>query len=989
MSLPPVVSQETLADGSVLIRIPDKHTTLLRRRDGSKLQTDTKTGTTIETSPRGTTKTQRNPNGVVIVSHADGRVVQTGADGAVLDRAPDGSSVETYPDGARVETAADGTATKTLPDGMVQILHPDGRQEQHHPDGRRMVVHPDGRRVQSNVDGSSIEVDASGTQTLRSSDGYAVQVTRAGGAGGADALSNDLRTVSEPKVQQGKGKGNGSNSVVGSGLAAAKAMRTSVPHVDTSMTGKHGANGRPWGVSLRALQYLSAASSSAEDMTTAGVCEHVVKPLTASAEASLVGWLQTASDEELLKACDGALSAADVGPAGIFVSHAWRYPFASVVETLEQFCAGESASDAAMRAASSSPPSPGGAGVSLFPFFWFDIATVNQHQASDKSPEWWRSEFRNGIRRIGHTLLVMHPWRDPVPLTRSWCLWELLCSSETARDTPQSNGDDDGDGDGEQCKLEIALPPGEKKAFADALVLEFSAVEQIMMNIDGMRAEAYVKSDEECIRAAVAATEGGFVALNTRVKNLLRAWLAQVGTETFEREKKKALQNAVDESERQALAFMAQQVGRLHLDQGRAVEAESLLRQALADLEQLASVGTEHHRSALCMSYLSDALRHQGKDDEALDLCRRAVQVFTRVDGPEHSSTLAASGNMAILSLNQARKRRAALQQAAARGAATADKLAAATAEAEQAAAAAGEGAGDGAAAAAAAAAAPAAEGTEALAFIEERAEVAAVERLLKEAEDHFRRLVKVHAAELATAQAKAADSAETHEAQRALMTSYNNLAQVSAERGQKEDAMRTLKKVLATLEELPGYGKKHKDTLRCRTNLGTLLSELAVEGADATARAAAFDEADQVLTAASKGLAETLGPAHTSTVTTLHNLGYMLYNRARSDDLKEDRAGAEKLLARSERLFQQTYEGWTGLKGAAHADAVQALTHAAGCAVLLGKPVEGRTALEAWIQEHAAAADAVAQGIVERALAGVTARIAVEDTQKKQGRMQ
>ena len=91
MSLPPVVSQETLADGSVLIRIPDKHTTLLRRRDGSKLQTDTKTGTTIETSPRGTTKTQRNPNGVVIVSHADGRVVQTGADGAVLDRAPTGA----------------------------------------------------------------------------------------------------------------------------------------------------------------------------------------------------------------------------------------------------------------------------------------------------------------------------------------------------------------------------------------------------------------------------------------------------------------------------------------------------------------------------------------------------------------------------------------------------------------------------------------------------------------------------------------------------------------------------------------------------------------------------------------------------------------------------------------------------------------------------------------------------------------------------------
>ena len=38
---------------------------------------------------------------------------------------------------------------------------------------------------------------------------------------------------------------------------------------------------------------------------------------------------------------------------------------------------------------------------------------------------------REGIRHIGHTVLIMIPMRDPLPLKRAWCVWEIVCSLQT------------------------------------------------------------------------------------------------------------------------------------------------------------------------------------------------------------------------------------------------------------------------------------------------------------------------------------------------------------------------------------------------------------------------------------------------------------------------------------------------------------------------------------------------------------------------------
>ena len=35
---------------------------------------------------------------------------------------------------------------------------------------------------------------------------------------------------------------------------------------------------------------------------------------------------------------------------------------------------------------------------------------------------------KNSIEQIGTVVLVLAPWSSPVPLTRAWCLFEIMCS---------------------------------------------------------------------------------------------------------------------------------------------------------------------------------------------------------------------------------------------------------------------------------------------------------------------------------------------------------------------------------------------------------------------------------------------------------------------------------------------------------------------------------------------------------------------------------
>ena len=131
------------------------------------------------------------------------------------------------------------------------------------------------------------------------------------------------------------------------------------------------------------------------------------------------------------------------------MSHAWSYPFADLLAALEAHaeqdtemayfwvgasscaCLAEQPADAATPA---------------------DLFVANQHSTTQRPQEWWSGEFRESVVDIGCTVLVLQPWDAPVPLTRSWCLWEIF------------NTLDGG------AELQIALSPAQRAAFQVALV---------------------------------------------------------------------------------------------------------------------------------------------------------------------------------------------------------------------------------------------------------------------------------------------------------------------------------------------------------------------------------------------------------------------------------------------------------------------------------------------------------------------------------------
>ena len=167
-------------------------------------------------------------------------------------------------------------------------------------------------------------------------------------------------------------------------------------------------------------------------------------------------------------------------------------------------------------------------------------------------PEWWSGAFKTAIASFGHVLAVIDPWDAPVPLTRAWCLWELLCAVEG------------------NTRLEVTLSPAQAAAFATALTDDFDSIAASLSRVDARQSTAWVQSDKDTIFAAVE--KGcGFTQLNATVHGLLRDWLVESG---------RAALGKVPKQERGTSALI-ESLATLLKDQGRLGEAEPLYLEAL------------------------------------------------------------------------------------------------------------------------------------------------------------------------------------------------------------------------------------------------------------------------------------------------------------------------------------------------------------------------------------------------------------------------
>ena len=94
-----------------------------------------------------------------------------------------------------------------------------------------------------------------------------------------------------------------------------------------------------------------------------------------------------------------------VGPATIFISHAWGMPFNSLIASIIDLDEKERLRDG-----------------SRIPYFWLDVLVNNQHKAGNRPFEWWQTVFKDNVKNIGHTALILE-WETSRPTVIS----SLVC----------------------------------------------------------------------------------------------------------------------------------------------------------------------------------------------------------------------------------------------------------------------------------------------------------------------------------------------------------------------------------------------------------------------------------------------------------------------------------------------------------------------------------------------------------------------------------
>eukprot|EP00937_MAST-01D_sp_MAST-1D-sp2_P004569 g4569.t1 len=167
------------------------------------------------------------------------------------------------------------------------------------------------------------------------------------------------------------------------------------------------------GVSLTLLSLFQNEFSLGTDTSATAVCEDHVKPTTESASTSLVALLQVGGD--------GGDGAQDkwVGEPTHFVSYAWQYPFPTLINCIASY-------------EQENPPAQGSAN-----HYFVDQFSLNQHIFVEMhnpthealSPEEKQQKLVDALTatmcKAGSMLMCLWPWDNPIPLTRSWCLFEL------------------------------------------------------------------------------------------------------------------------------------------------------------------------------------------------------------------------------------------------------------------------------------------------------------------------------------------------------------------------------------------------------------------------------------------------------------------------------------------------------------------------------------------------------------------------------------
>ena len=385
------------------------------------------------------------------------------------------------------------------------------------------------------------------------------------------------------------------------------------------------------GITIAALRRFLATHghSISDEMTTSTVCHTIIKPLTVPAgwadEATLInpkkGWYahkyrnlatnavqneppsDTKSYAQLLLADSDEGVRAGVGRANVFFSHAWGAQFKNVVEAMASLVA-------------SLPPAE-----QELTYIWFDTFCIDEHATQSFPQEWWSTTFKDAIRAMGHTAMMLSPWYRPVTLTRAWCLWELYCTAEVS------------------AKFSVCFGPAEKASFEETIVKDLSSISEALAAINVADAEAGSPDDLDMIMRAVVAA-GGPSRLNSIAMTQIRSWIQTTAVSMLDE------RTATDGAIAPGCHSLAKTVASVLDGQGRTIEAISIMRRAIESCTQFNDGGGNNTATLNLQQALANMLR--GTDiAEAQQIQEHLLRTYSAFFGPDHGMTATAKQQLA------------------------------------------------------------------------------------------------------------------------------------------------------------------------------------------------------------------------------------------------------------------------------------------------------------------------------------------------------
>jgi len=406
----------------------------------------------------------------------------------------------------------------------------------------------------------------------------------------------------------------------------------------TATGGQQNKDGVPlYGISQAYLASL-VREHKAEKFTVGEFCDKVVKPMTSAKKCSLVEELRGQS-----------ATAKHVKPvADVFISYAWRYTMGDFLDCL---LAGDTAQQSDR-------------------FIWMDCCVINQHSSSEVHQEQWLETFSSALKTIGQAELLLMPWQKPIPVERSWCVFEqyVITSQKIpfkAKMLPQ-----------EAEEVRTSLRKGDfvfktfLKTFASIDCEKSTAFkEDDQRHILGLlRSKKAVKATNDATMLSVkqflldatlgeaeaALNDGGQGGRQEEhgnvfhgVGTLLDA-LGEAKKAVRWYEQSVAVRRQLDQSKKQNkidLASSLSDLGACLMKLDRISEAETLFNESYALKRE--ALGDDHPDTIKSRGWMGTVLYRQKKFNDALPIFTQVVEANIRVLGKDHENTSRSVNNLA------------------------------------------------------------------------------------------------------------------------------------------------------------------------------------------------------------------------------------------------------------------------------------------------------------------------------------------------------